>query len=283
VVHHALCNVIEPIFERGFIPDSYANRAGKGTHRAVDRVQQFVRARRFALRLDVVKHFPAIDHQVLSATLARRINDGRVLDLAAKIVASGDRVLEQEYRMVWFPGDDLLAACRPRGLPIGNLTSQFWSNCYMDPLDQFVKRELRCRAYLRYVDDMALFSDNKAELWAWKRAIVERLGTLRLTVHEGSAQVVPVASGVPWLGFVVYPTHRRVKGRKVVEATRRLVERYDDWGAGRISFAEFDASVQGWVNHVRYADTWGLRGHVLSRFVWGADGPIEVSEPPACG
>jgi hypothetical protein len=120
-------------------------------------------------------------------------------------------------------------------------------------------------------------------LRAWKRAILGRLATLRLTVHEGSAQVIPVQAGIPWLGFVVYPTHRRVKGRKVVEATRRLVERYDDWGAGRISFAEFDASVQGWVNHVRYADTWGLRGHVLSRFVWGADGPRELLPPRGCG
>jgi len=188
-----------------------------------------------------------------------------------------------EYRMVWFPGDDLLAACRPRGLPIGNLTSQFWSNCFMDPVDQFVKRELGCPAYLRYVDDMALFSDSKAELWAWKRALLERLAALRLTVHEGPAQVVPVQTGIPWLGFVVYPTHRRVKSRKVVEATRRLTARYDEWGAGRISFAEFDASVQGWINHVRYADSWGLRGHVLRRFVWDANGPIREPRPVACG
>ncbi len=98
--------------------------------------------------------------------------------------------------------------CRPRGLPIGNLTSQFWSNCYLHPFDQFIKRELRCPAYLRYVDDMALFSDSKHELWAWKRAIVERLASLRLVIHEASAQVTPVRCGIPWLGFIVYPTHR---------------------------------------------------------------------------
>jgi len=191
-----------------------------------------------------------------------------VLDLVARILASGDGVLEQEYEMAWFPGDDLLAACRPRGLPIGNLTSQFWSNCYLHPLDLFVKRELGCRAYLRYVDDMALFADSKSQLWAWKRAIVERLAQLRLTVHAGSAQAAPVSAGVPWLGFVVYPTHRRIKARKAVAATRRLTERFDAWRAGQLSFGEFDASVQGWINHVRYADSWGLREHVLRRFVW---------------
>lgn len=268
VVHHALCNAIGPVFERRFIADSFANRTGKGTHRAVDRLQEFARRHRYVLRLDVVKHFPSIDHAILLDILRGAIADRRIPDLAARIIASGDRVLEQEYEMVWFPGDDLFAACRPRGLPIGNLTSRFWSNCYMNPLDQFIKRELRCAAYLRYVDDMALFAGSKGELWAWKSAIVERLQALRLTIHEEAAQVEPVTGGIPWLGFVVYPAHRRLKARKAVEATRRLSERFEAWQDGRISFAEFDASVQGWINHARYADTWGLREEVLKRFVW---------------
>lgn len=126
----------------------------------------------------------------------------------------------------------------------------------------------RCgaRPYVRYVDDVALFSSNdKAQLWDWKQAIVKRLQSLRLTIHMESAQVQPVTSGIPWLGFVVYPTHRRVKSRKVVEVTRRLGDRFTRWQEGLISFGEFDARVQGWINHVRYADTWGLRDHVLSR------------------
>ncbi len=273
VVHHALCNVIAPVFERLFIADSYANRTGKGTHRAVDRFQALARRYRYALRLDVVKHFPSIDHAILLEALGSVIGDRRILELCARIAASGDGVLEQEYEMVWFPGDDLLAACRPRGLPIGNLTSQFWSNCYMNPLDQFIQRELRCAAYLRYVDDMALFSDSKRELWTWKAAIVRRLERLRLTIHDECAQAQPVTTGIPWLGFVVYPDHRRLKARKAVHATRRLGERFEEWRTGRISFGEFDASVQGWINHVRYADSWGLRQHILGKLAWGPDGP----------
>ena len=110
---------------------------------------------------------------------------------------------------------------------------------------------------------LALFSDSARELWAWKRHIIERLGSLRLTIHEQAAQVLPVACGVPWLGFVVYPTQRRVKARKVRSATRHLTERLDAYRAGAITFAELDASVKGWINHVRYADTWGLRRHVF--------------------
>jgi RNA-directed DNA polymerase len=263
VVHHALCNLIEPRFEQLFIPDSYANRPGKGTHRAVDRLQQLAQRYRYVLRADIVKHFPSIDHAILRRTLARVIPERDVMALVDLVLASGAGVLDDEYEMVYFPGDDLLAVCRPRGLPIGNLTSQFWSNCMLHPFDQFVTRELRCPAYLRYVDDFALFSDSKRELWAWKRQIMERLGGLRLTIHEAAAQVLPVGCGIPWLGFVVYPTHRRLKGRKVHSTRRHLGARLDAYLAGRISFAELDVSIKGWVNHVRYADTWGLRRNVF--------------------
>jgi hypothetical protein len=234
-------------------------------YRAVDRLQQLSRRYRYALRADIVKHFPSIDHGILRETLARVVSEDDVMALVDAVLASGAGVLEDEYEMVWFPGDDLLAACRPRGLPIGNLTSQFWSNCYRHPFDQFVTRELRCRAYLRYVDDFVLLSDSRRELWAWKRAVVQRLARLRLVIHEKAAQVVPVRGGIPWLGFVVDPTHRHVKARKVRSATCHLGERLDSYRAGEISFGELDASIKGWVTHVRYADTWGLRRHVFAR------------------
>ncbi|MBL8666323.1 MAG: hypothetical protein JNM48_02540 [Rhodospirillales bacterium] len=267
VVHHALCNVIEPRFERLFIPDSYANRLGKGTHRAIARLQSFARRHRFVLRADIVQHFASVDHAILLDVLRRQIPEVDVMRLVAAIVDSGRGVLDDEYRYVRFPDDDLLAICRPRGLPIGNLTSQFWSNCYLHPFDQFVTRELGCRAYLRYVDDFALFSDNKNELWAWKAAIIDRLASLRLIIHEARAQVVPVDEGIPWLGFVVFPTHRRVKGRKVRATHRRLRERLAAYHTGEITFAELDAAIHGWIAHVAHADSWGLRRHVLETLV----------------
>ena len=153
------------------------------------------------------------------------------------------------------------------GLPIGNLTSQFWSNCYLHPFDQFVKRQLRCTAYLRYVDDLALFSDSKTQLWEWKQAMIEKLACYRLILHERAAQVAPTRAGIPWLGFVVYPGCRRVKGRKVRTTRRALAARLAAYHAGEISFAELDASIAGWINHVRYADSWGLRKSVFSDLV----------------
>ena len=264
VVHHALCNLIEPVFEARFIEDSYANRLGKGTHRAIARLQDFAQRYHYVLRADIVEHFASLDHAVLKQALYPVIRDRDVCDLCDGIIASGEGVLADAYTPVYFAGDDLFAIARPRGLPIGNLTSQFWSNVYMNPFDWFVKRELGCPAYLRYVDDIALFSNDKRQLWVWRSAIIEHLAQLRLTIHEAEAQVTPVTQGIPWLGFVVYPTHRLLKRRNAVRFTRRLAQRLDDYAAGRISFAELDASVQGWVNHVGYADTWGLRSHIFN-------------------
>lgn len=263
VVHHALCNVIEPIFDARFISHSYANRIGKGTHRALDHLQACARSYRYVLRLDIVQHFPALDHAVLRGAIAEVIEDEDTLWLVDRILASGAGVLRAEYTVVRFPGDDETAADHPRGLPIGNLTSQFWSNVYMHSLDRFVVETLGCDAYLRYVDDFALFADDKRQLYAWKRAIVEHLASLRLTIHEPEAQVIPTSAGIPWLGFVVYPTHRRLKRRNLLDFTRRFERNLDLYQHGDISFAELDASIQGWINHVRYADTWGLRGHVF--------------------
>ena len=173
------------------------------------RAAQFARRYRYVLQCDVEQFFPSIDHALLRQVLASKVADPDALDLVEDILASGNGVLSQEYTMHWFPGDDLLAALRPRGLPIGNLTSQLWANVYLNSFDHFVKRELRCPAYLRYVDDFLLFADDKATLHTWQTAVIERLACLRLTLH--TPQVFPAAAGIPFLGFRVFPDHRRLK------------------------------------------------------------------------
>ena len=266
VVHHALCKVIEPIFERGFIFDSYANRIGKGTHRALDRAQQYARRYPYVLQCDVRQFFPSIDHALLRNSLARKIDDPDVMWLVDLILDSGRGVLSEEYEMQWFPGDDLLAALRPRGLPIGNLTSQFWANCYLNPFDHFIKRELGCPGYVRYVDDLLLFGPDKSTLWQWRRAVVERLAGLRLTTHPG-AHPCPVTEGIPFLGFVVFPDHRRLKRRQGIRYRRRLGELLRRHAAGEVGIDRVHASVRGWINHVRYGDTWRLREAVFGGVV----------------
>jgi RNA-directed DNA polymerase len=262
VVHHALCNLIEPIFERSFISESFANRVGKGTHRALDCAQQYSRKYAYVLQCDIRQFFPSIDHAVLRATLERKLDDPDVLWLVGQILASGAGVLSEEYEMTYFPGDDLLAALRPRGLPIGNLTSQFWANVYLNPFDHFVRRELRCRAYLRYVDDFLLFAEDKNILWRWKTAVVNHLANLRLSMHP-NAQPRPAGEGLPFLGFLVFPHKRRLKRRKGVYYQRKLKTLRQRYLRREIPLEKVNASVRGWANHARYANTVGLRKSLL--------------------
>jgi retron-type reverse transcriptase len=259
VVHHALCNVIQPIFERTFIGDSYANRVGKGTHAALDCAQKDARSYRYVLKCDVRKYFPSIDHAILRAILARKIADDDVLWLVDQILDSGAGILDEEYEMVYFPGDDLFAVQRPRGLPIGNLTSQLWANVYLNELDQFVKRELHCKAYVRYVDDFLLFFDSKRQLWMWKAAVVDFLRGLRLTLHARESTVFPVSVGIPFLGFRIYPTHRRLRRRNGVAFARRFLKARAAVAKGKLPLAKLHEHVRGWVAHVRHGSTFGLR------------------------
>ena len=262
VVHHALCNIIEPVFDQSFIFDSYANRVGKGTHRALDRTQHFARRFRYVLQIDIKQFFPSIDHTLLRHTLTRKVKDTQVMWLVDHIIASGTGVLSEEYTQQYFPGDDLWAALRPRGLPIGNLTSQFWGNCFLNPFDHFVKRELHCAAYIRYVDDMLLFAHEKSTLWKWQAALQNRFARLRLTIHPGS-HPRPVTEGIPFLGFIVYPNRRRLKRRQVAHFRRRFRNLTQCYTQGKLSLEALTASAQGWANHARYGNTIGLRKAVL--------------------
>jgi retron-type reverse transcriptase len=276
VVHHALCNLIEPIFERSFIEDSYANRLGKGTHLALNRCQQFARRYRYVLQGDIRQFFPGLDHAILRDILWRKVDDPQLRWLIDQILLGGAGVHSETYEMAWFAGDDLLAALRPRGLPIGNLTSQFWANCYLNPFDHFVKRRLRCRGYLRYVDDFLLFADDKDMLWIWKSEVEARLARLRLTIHPG-AHPRPVTEGIPFLGFVVYPEHRRLKRRKGIHYRKRFRRLAACYTAGQIDLEDLTASVRGWANHARYGNTTGLRKAVLSHYVIQSPYLSEVS------
>ena len=260
VVHHALCNLTVPYFERLFIANSFANRVGKGTHRAIDCCQQFARRFKYVLQCDVKQFFPSIDHSILRSTLQRMLPDESVMWLIDCILESGQGVLAEEYDMVYFSGDDLLAANRSRGLPIGNLTSQWWGNCFLNPFDHFVRRELGCRAYLRYVDDMALFSNDIRQLWEWRAEIIKRLEKLRLTIHVENSHPMPVLEGIPFLGFVVFPEHRQLKVRKGFAYRRKLKYLIET------APEQVKDSLQGWLNHIRYADTFGLSCALLSEF-----------------
>jgi retron-type reverse transcriptase len=276
VVHHALCNLIEPVFEKSFIFDSYANRIGKGTHKAIDRAQHYARRFKYVLTCDVKQFFPSIDHEILNTILQETLipkGENQISKkplesdhkwLIKKILQSGAGILQEEYNMMYFAGDDLFSIQRPRGLPIGNLTSQFWANCYLNPFDHFVKRHLRCKGYVRYVDDFLLFSNDKRELNQWRKQIINRLKAYRLTLHENKCQSRPVTEGIPFLGFILYPAHRLLKQQKGIAFQRGYKLARKAHQLGELSFADLTAIIQGWVSHIHFANTWHLRLTLLT-------------------
>ena len=264
VVHHALCTVLEPIWEPRFIHDSYASRPGKGTHQAIHRAQHFARGYRYVLSLDVEQFFPAIDHAILLHTLRHHVRDERVMQLIEQIVANGASISQQQYRMTWFAGDDLLAGLRPRGLPIGNQTSQFWANVYLHPLDMFIKQHLHAGGYVRYCDDMLLFADDAATLHTWTQAIVEYAAEhLRLHLHENRAHPAPTATGTSFLGWRIFPFRRRLKRRNVIALMRRQRQYHRAYQARTLSLAQWQQRLQSWISHAAHGNTHALRTSLL--------------------
>lgn len=264
VVHHALCNVLEPIFERRFLPDSYACRKGRGTHAAVDRCQYFARRYPYVLKADIRKCFPSMDHQVLKNLIARRIKDPDVLWLVATIIDGSN---PQEPVNAWFPGDDLFTVQeRRRGLPIGNQTSQFFANVYLDPLDHFIKDHLGLPGYARYVDDFVVFHNDKRRLTDARSEIKDFAASLRLKLHEDKSIVFPVAQGIPFLGYRVFPNHRLLGEANIKVMKRRLQKMQRAFAAAELPIEKITERIRCWIAHAEHADTFQLRGRLLGNF-----------------
>lgn len=272
VVHHALINIIGPLFERRFIFDSYANQDDKGTHRAIRRVQGFMRKARYCLKFDVKKYFPTIDHEILKNEIRRVIADPDMLWLVDKII---DNSNPQEPVLDYFPGDDLITPVeRRRGLPIGNLTSQFFANVYLNPMDHFIKETLRCRFYARYVDDGVMLDDDPDQLWHYLSETKKFLLKYRIKLHPRKCHLRPVTSGVTFLGQVVFPYHRLLKDQNVKRFTKKMKRFVQQYRIGEISWREINASVQSWMGHARQANTYQLRKSIMAKYVFQRDSSI---------
>jgi hypothetical protein len=262
VVHHALCAVIGSILERGLIDDTFANRTGKGTHRAVARYERYRDRHAHVLHCDIFRYFPAIDHAILKTDLRRRIGCVATLRLCERIIDGSN---PQEPVYVHFPSDDLLAPLeRRRGLPIGNLTSQLFANLYLDRLDHFAKEVLRAPGYIRYVDDFALFHDDPVVLAGWRERIDRFLVGRRLILHPTKTVIQSTAAPTEFLGYVLEPGRRRLPAENVRRFRNRLRGLRDRWRAGTVTMAEVEPRVRAWIAHAAQADTWRLR-HAIFR------------------
>lgn len=262
VIHHALVQAIEPVFEKRFIHHSYACRTGKGTHRAITQFGAWLRASPYVLKMDIRKFFPSIDHEILMRRISRFIKDRDVLWLCGQIISGSN---PQEAISSYFPGDDLFAPfSRPRGLPIGNLTSQFFGNVYLDDLDHFVKERLGVRRYLRYVDDFCCFGDSKKDLQRTRAEISAYLCEIRLKLNEGKSRIRRPKEGVEFLGFVHSQHQSRLNQVAIKRQRRRMRQLRDSRHLGAVSHEEVATSLRAWRAHAAHGNCYRLTQKVLS-------------------
>jgi len=254
VIHHALCNIIEPIFDKTFIHDSYANRIGKGALAAVKRFEHFKRkASRnntltcYVLKADISKYFESVNHKILMNIIKKKIKDKNILWLIKLILANPiERERERERE--------------GNGMPLGNLTSQFFANVYLNELDQYSKHKLKVKYYIRYVDDFVILHNDKAILEFYKREIDNFLkDNLKIELHKDKSKIVSLDKGVTFLGFRIFYYHKLLKKsniRKIKNNLRMFKENFDK---SKIDYDKIYDSFEGWIEYVKHANTYKFR------------------------
>lgn len=263
IVQHALHASLSPLFENFFIRDSYACRIGRGIHSAADRVQHFLRASGddlYVCQIDISKYYASINHETLMRLLARKIDDARVLTLLRIIVDSTDSGTEHDH--LFAPDSPYLTGGR-RGIPIGNLTSQLFANVYLHEADTYAKQKLKIRRYVRYMDDILFFHEDKAQLHAWKETMTEFLDReLKLTVNPRKVRVYPAKAGVGFVGFTIFRTHKRLRGSSVRRFTRRYKRQLSRLAQDRINPETVRLTLATWQAHAGHASSVALNARM---------------------
>lgn len=243
VVHHALVNVLEPVFERCFISDSYATRKGKGVHAAVLRAQTMLRSADWFFKSDVEKCFDTIGQDTLLGLLEHKIKDAPLLLLTEKIVRNG--------------------GVSGRGLPIGNLTSQFLANVYLNPFDHFAKEQLGAKGYVRYMDDFVLFESDKTLLKKWRdqsRGFLKE--TLGLDLKPSATYFNSAQNGLSFLGRRIFPSIIRLHPENCRRMLRRLKRCEHAFEKGKVTEQSMQATANSYQALLAFHPTWQLRTRI---------------------
>lgn len=242
IVHHAIVSVLDPIFDKTFIYDSYSCRINKGTHRAVKRVFKFIREASgnykhscFVLKLDIKKFFESVDHNVLLSIVQGRIRDEDLL---------------------WLLKNILKSFSKEKGIPIGNLTSQLFANIYLNELDQFVRQKLRIRYYIRFADDFIILDSCKDDLYRYTGILAAFLrDRLKLRVHPEKIILRKFTQGIDFLGYIVLPHYILPRTKTKNRIFRKLKERIEDFKSGEISEYSLSQSIASYLGLLEHADS----------------------------
>jgi len=244
IVHNAVCNYIEPIFDKFFIYDSYACRKGKGIHVATKRLKYILNKpdTNWALKCDILKYFASVDKDILLGLLEHKIADKQLIYLLQKIIYSYNP-----------------------GIPIGNITSQLFANIYLNQLDQYVKHCLKVKYYLRYMDDFLIIVDTKEQAYKILQDIKEYLeNNLKLKLHPKKVRIFKTTTGVDFVGYVVFKTHVRIRSknvRKFKQKLRKITKYCHKHGVIKNSFK---SGIYSWIGYAKHANTFSLRTRLFS-------------------
>ena len=259
IVHHALHNVIELIFDRIFIYDSCANRLGKGNLFALEQFYKFIRkisgngiiiqnefednnfVYGYCFKADIKHYFYEVEHETLIRIIQRKIRDKKVIWLIKQILGNG---------------------FTKKGMPLGNLTSQFFANVYLDKFDKFVKHILKAKYYIRYVDDFIILHSNKNQLEAWRQEISNFLREeLKLELHPEKSKIIPLSRGIDFVGFRNFYYFRLLRKRNL----KKILVKIKQYKKGEISYGKILEIFQGWNAYAKWANSLTLRREVVRK------------------
>ena len=283
VVHHVLVRVIEPRFEKRFIQNSYACRKGKGIHRALKDVRRDIRRvtknntlPAFFMHLDVSGFFMSIKKDILFALLQKQVKNSTLRALAQKIIFHDPTTCfiyrgDPRLQKLVPPHKSLFSVPKGQGLPIGNLTSQFFANVYLNELDQFVKHTLQVAHYFRYADDVLILAKTREELPLLRDKIAIFLKDhLALSLNTQKTKIGALKDGVDWLGYVVHPTHTLVR-KRIVRAAKQKIAGFEkmlaslDEAPSNALRIQIAASINSYFGFFSHADTFKLRTHLYEK------------------
>jgi len=261
VLHHAIFNVLNPVFEPTFIAHSFSCRVGKGTHKGVETLNRAVRgvsgnARKlcFVLKCDIKKFFETVDHGILLNILGKRVKDRDATRLLEEVVES----FTSEHSTLF----------ERKGLPIGNLTSQLFANVYLNEFDQFMKHRLKIKNYIRYTDDFVIVSDNRLFLENLVEPIRKFLrDELALDLHPRKVIIRKLRWGIDFLGYIVFPRHRLLRIKTKRRIWRKLRKRVCEYRNGVITKRTLEQSLQSYLGVLSHANTHAF-GNALKNQFW---------------
>lgn len=261
VVQWAIYRVLNPIFEKAYINDSYACRVGYGSLRAVRKIQYWMRKMNragqaiYVLKMDVSKYFYRVDHAVLMGILRSRIKDEELLWLLETIIRCEHTNFGLAVDDTGFAGDKIPSV----GMPIGNLTSQMFANLYLNELDQFCKHELKIKRYARYMDDVLILGKDKKVLHKIWRETEAYLGNSLKLKLNGKTCVRSITQGVEFCGFRIWPEKLRLKKKTALKMRRNLKGIGKRFQRGELDERSANASVQSYLGLVKHVSGEGLR------------------------